>query len=141
MNGGRKSILLVDNNVTNLTMGKNMLRVAYNVIPVPSAAKMFEVLSDFMPDLILLDVEMPEMNGFEAIKQLKADDRYFNIPVMFLTTKIGESEVRTGLELGAADFIIKPFSAMLLLKRIERELQIVGLKKELQELRKRYENG
>ena len=127
----RSVIILVDDHMTNLTVGKNMLKTFYKVIPVPSAKAMFDTLEEVIPDLILLDIEMPEMNGYEALRKLKADHRYSDIPVIFLTAKDDADSELEGLDLGAADYMTKPFFAPLLLKRISRELQIVAQKREL----------
>jgi len=107
------------------------MKTFYQVIPVSSAKAMFEALEKITPDLILLDIVMPEMTGYEAISQLKADSRYADIPVIFLTAKGDVDSELEGLDLGAVDYITKPFSAPLLLKRIARELEIVNQKKEL----------
>jgi len=130
MGNVRDIILLVDDNPTNLSVGKSMLNTFYQVIPVLSAASMFEALGKVTPDLILLDIEMPDMDGYEAIRLLKADERYKDIPVMFLTAKKDSDSEFEGLDLGAADYITKPFFAPMLLKRIEKELQIVKREKE-----------
>ena len=127
----RNTIILVDDNETNLVMGKNMLSTFYQVIPAPSAAKMFEVLEKVTPDLILLDIDMPEMNGYEAMKKLKANLKLSDIPVIFLTAKDDVDSELEGFELGAVDYITKPFSAPLLLKRIGKELLIAKREKEL----------
>ena len=129
----RHKIILVDDNLATLTQGKNMLRVYYEVYPVPSAAKLFEILEKVMPDLILMDIEMPEMTGYEAIKKMKADYRFTGIPVIFLTAKNDESSELEGFELGAVDYVSKPFSAPLLLKRIANQLLIVEQKKDLKD--------
>ena len=129
----RKTIFFVDDVVANLNIGKNMLSVFYQVFPVPSAGKMFDTLEKVIPDLILLDIEMPEMNGYEAIKKLKADKRFADIPVIFLTSKDDADSELEGFDLGAVDYVTKPFSAQLLLKRIEKELLIVQKEKELVE--------
>jgi len=144
MNGSRSTILLVDDNLTNLTSGKNILRTFYQIIPAPSAGVMFETLEEVVPDLILLDIEMPEMDGYEAIKKIKSDERWKDIPVIFLTAKNdAESEV-AGFDLGAVDYVTKPFSAPMLLKRIEKELLFVKQKKDLiktqSELKNHLEN-
>jgi len=131
MDNSRKTIIIVDDNLTNLTVGKNMLKTFYHVIPVASAKEMFETLEEIVPSLILLDIEMPEMDGYEAIQKLKADERFAEIPIIFLTAKDDADSELEGLDLGAADYITKPFSAPLLLKRIDKELQIVGHQKEL----------
>ena len=125
MNRIRDVIILVDDNQTSLSQGKNILKTFYKVYPAPSADKLFETLENVVPDLILLDIEMPEMNGYEAIKLLKADCRFTDIPVVFLTSKNDEGSELEGFDLGAADYISKPFSSALLLKRIANQLLIV----------------
>ena len=131
MKNSRNKIILVDDNMANLTMGRNMLKTYYEVYPAPSAAKFFEILENVLPDLVLLDIEMPEMNGYEVIKKLKADSRFTDIPVIFLTSRNDESSELEGFDLGAVDYISKPFSGPLLLKRIENQLLIVRQKKDL----------
>jgi len=140
----RQRIILVDDSMTDLTYGMNILKTFYKVYPVSSAARLFETLEDVLPDLILLDIEMPEMNGYEVIKKLKADARFADIPVIFLTSKSDESSELEGFNLGATDYISKPFSGPLLLKRIAKELLIVRQKKDLlanQEDLKDYANN
>ena len=131
MEDPRHKIVLVDDNMANLTMGRNMLKTFYEVYPAPSAAKFFEILENVIPDLVLLDIEMPDMNGYEAIKKMKADSRFTDIPVIFLTAKSDESSELEGFNLGAVDYISKPFSGPLLLKRIANQLLIVQQKKDL----------
>ncbi|MDR2731502.1 MAG: response regulator, partial [Treponema sp.] len=87
MASGLKKIIVVDDNPENLVALRNTLKDQYEVYPSPSAAKMFNFLEHIQPpDLILLDVEMPEMNGYEAIMKLKSNDKYKDIPVIFLTS-------------------------------------------------------
>ena len=131
MSATRYTIILVDDNMTSLTTGKNMLSAYHQVIPVTSAGKMFEVLEKVVPDLILLDIDMPVMNGYEAIKLLKAQPRFEDIPVIFLTALDDAHNEVEGFNLGALDYITKPFSTALLLKRIDKELLIVRQRKEL----------
>jgi putative two-component system response regulator len=131
MDNRRQKIMLVDDNMANLAMGKNMLKDVYEVFPIPSAAKLFEIMKHVTPALILLDVMMPEMDGYEAIRRLKADSNWSDIPVIFLTSKNDERSELEGLSLGAIDYVGKPFSAPLLLKRIENQLLIAAQKKEL----------
>ncbi|GHV27692.1 two-component system response regulator [Synergistales bacterium] len=131
--GGRKNILIVDDNMTNLTTGKDMLKDKYKVYPVPSAGLMFDLLEHIIPDMILLDIEMPEMNGYEAIKRLKGEPQWNEIPVIFLTSKTDEGSELEGLSIGAIDYVTKPFSAPLLLKRIENHLFTETQRKQLKE--------
>jgi PAS domain S-box-containing protein len=121
-NGTRYKIVLVDDNLATLNQGKALLQSFYKVYTVQSAATLFENLEFDIPDLILLDVEMPEMDGFETIKKLKADPRYKDIPVIFLTAKSDEESERKGFSLGAVDYIAKPFSGPLLQKRISNQI-------------------
>jgi len=127
----RSKVVLVDDVKANLTMGRDLLKNNYEVYPALSSDKLFELLENIEPDLILLDIEMPEVNGYEALKRLKADSRYKSIPVIFLTAKDDESSELEGFDLGAADYVTKPFSGPLLLKRIANQLLIVMQRKEL----------
>jgi putative two-component system response regulator len=133
MENVRYKIIMVDDNMAILTMGRNMLKTYYEVYPAPTAAKLFEILESVTPDLILLDVVMPEMNGYDVMKKLREDPRYENIPVIFLTAKRDESSELEGFDLGAADYISKPFSAPLLLKRIANQLLISQQKRDLKD--------
>ncbi|GHV70869.1 response regulator [Spirochaetia bacterium] len=127
----RRIIMLVDDNTTNLTTGKNILGSYYNVFPIPSGAQLFEILARVKPDLILLDIIMPGMDGYEVIKKLKADPKTVDIPVIFLTARSDTGSELDGLSLGAIDYIAKPFSPPLLLKRIENHLLISSQRTEL----------
>jgi len=127
----RKTVFLVDDNVTNLTLGKNALAGHYNVFTLNSGARLFKMLEKSIPDIILLDVDMPEMDGYQVIEILKGKKETENIPVVFLTAKTdGQSELR-GLSMGAIDYITKPFTPTLLLKRVEVHLLVESQKKEL----------
>ena len=131
MLANRDTIIIVDDNITNLTAGANSLTGQYNVLTAPSGQKLFVLLEKVKPALILLDIEMPEMNGYEVMKILKSKEKTAHIPVIFLTAKIDpESEVQ-GLNLGAVDYITKPFSRELLAKRIDLHIQLEKQKLEL----------
>ncbi|MCL2767307.1 MAG: response regulator [Synergistaceae bacterium] len=127
----QKTVFLVDDSATNLTIGKNALIGKYNVFTIPSGEKLLKMLERISPDLILLDVEMPEMNGYETIKKVKSNVNTSNIPVIFLTAKTEAANELEGLSLGAIDYITKPFSPPLLLKRIEVHLLVEEQKNEL----------
>ena len=131
MENTRYKIVLVDDNAANLAIGRNLLKTFYEVYPAPSAAKLFEILENVIADLVLLDIEMPEMDGYEAIKKLKEDPRFADIPVIFLTSKSDEESEMEGFDLGAVDYVSKPFSGPLLLKRIANQLLIVRQTKDL----------
>lgn len=122
---------MVDDHLTNLTIGNNALEPYYNVITLNSGARLLKALEKVIPDLILLDVDMPEMNGFETIEILKSKKEYAHIPVIFLTAKNDSTSELDGLSLGAIDYLTKPFSPPLLLKRIELHLLVESQKNEL----------
>jgi DNA-binding response OmpR family regulator len=82
----------------------------FNVVDVPNGEEAVIKARALMPDLILMDVRMPKMTGFEACKVLKAEEKTKDIPVVFLSAKGQENEVSTGLELGASDYFLKPFA-------------------------------
>jgi putative two-component system response regulator len=116
-----KTIFVVDDSDTNLATAEEALEDHFNVMTVPSAAKMFTLLEKVKPDIILLDIEMPEMNGFEALESLKAGN-WTDIPVIFLTGTIDSSIEKRSLTLGAVDIISKPFSSSILLEKINRHI-------------------
>ncbi len=127
----RRKIMLVDDNITNLNIGKTALNDLYDVFTLPSGQKLLMLLEKLTPDLILLDIEMPEMNGYEVIKIIKSNPQTAAIPVVFLTAKSDIGSELEGLSLGAIDYISKPFSPPLLRKRIEVHLLVEDQKKEL----------
>jgi len=129
MNNNQKKIIVVDDNLDNLTILKNTLKDIYEVYPCHSALKMFDLLEHFLPDLILLDVEMPNMNGYEAAEKLKSNEKYKQIPIIFLTVRDDIQSEMEGLSLGAVDYIHKPFVAPLLIQRIKTHLALVDYQK------------
>ena len=125
-----KVIFVVDDKDINLSMAKEALKDQYRVMTLPSAAKMFALIEKVTPDLILLDIEMPEMDGFEALDVLKTSDTYSSIPVIFLTSMTDATVEAKGFQMGVIDFISKPFSAPVLLNRIKSHLDIDELIRE-----------
>jgi len=119
-----RTIFVVDDNTVNLFTADKALSDWYNVITFASALTMFDFLNYTVPDLILLDIMMPDIDGFEALKRLKADERYAKIPVIFLTSKNDAATEALGFKMGVVDFISKPFSGMVLLNRIKPHVQI-----------------
>jgi putative two-component system response regulator len=127
----RQTIVMVDDNVTTLNIARSVLRSHYETYALPSGIVLFNLLEKVTPDLILLDIEMPGISGFEAIKRLKSDGRLAEIPVIFVTSRYDEDSELEGLSLGAIDYITKPFSPTLLLRRIKNHLLIAAQEKEL----------
>ena len=117
-----KLVFVVDDNLSNLTMVTLALEKDYKVLTIPSAVKMFSVLEKKQPDLILLDIEMPEMTGFEAIVKLKEHPQWKDIPVVFLTGHEDEAVVSQAMELGALGVIKKPVKLSELLDYVHKNI-------------------
>ena len=117
-----KIVFIVDDIATNLVTAKNALDGVYKTFAIPSAERMFHLLGKIAPDLILLDVEMPEMNGFEALSILKSDEKTKSIPVVFLTAKEDAGSEARGFEMGAVGFIRKPFARQALIECIKTHI-------------------
>ena len=126
----QKTIFVVDDNEINLSVAKDALKEQYRIVTMTSAIKMFKILEKRVPDLILLDVEMPDMDGFDALRKLKASSVHTDIPVIFLTSMTDTSIEALGFQLGVVDFITKPFSAPVLLNRLKTHLEIDELIRE-----------
>ena len=87
MDTGKKTIFLVDDHIANLKIGINTLSGHYNVTTMNSGGRLLKMLEKNDPDLILLDVDMPEMSGHETIRQIKSNEKTKNVPVIFLATQ------------------------------------------------------
>lgn len=94
----------------------------YEVIPTSNGEEAYQTALKELPDLILMDVRMPRMTGYEACQQMKANESLKDVPVVFLSAKGQESEVQTGLQVGAAEYILKPFSPDQLMSRVAQIL-------------------
>jgi CheY-like chemotaxis protein len=120
MTDEKKLVIIVDDNPANLRIGKNILSEIFTVATAPSAQKLFSLLETNQPALILLDIDMPEMDGFEAIKILKSKPEFKDIPVIFLTGMNDPQDEEKGRSLGAVDYIIKPFDPPALIACIKK---------------------
>jgi len=127
----RNKIMIVDDNITNLTAAKKALEKDYSIIPVVSGVKAIDFLQRVTPTLILLDIDMPGLDGFETIKIIKSNEKTKDIPIIFLTAKDDTGSELEGLTLGAVDYITKPFSIPLLLQRVRIHVELVRQQKEL----------
>ena len=134
MDTQRKAIYLVDDDLTNLTVGIDALEEYYDVLTLSSGELLLKMLEKSVPDLILLDVDMPGMDGYQTLRAIKNSPRIktASVPVIFLTAKSDSRSELEGLSLGAVDYISKPFSEPLLLKRIEMHLLIEYQKRVLE---------
>ncbi|MCL2851614.1 MAG: response regulator [Defluviitaleaceae bacterium] len=130
LQGIKKMIFVVDDSDTNLAMAKQVLEKQFKVMTVSTGERLFSLLEKFRPDLILLDIEMPVMNGFEILERMKNSEGLKDIPIIFLTSlRDSKVEVR-GLEMGIVDFISKPFSGPVLLNRVRVHLEVDAIIRE-----------
>ena len=119
MDDKKKIILLVDDDMTNLTVGEKALDGHYSVVTLNSGMLLLEMLGRINPDLVLLDVNMPGMDGYETLRRIKADPKTAGTRVIFLTARNDKKGVMEGIAAGACGYVVKPFSPPDLLKRIE----------------------
>ncbi len=136
---GKPGILIVDDIPENIQILVNMLRkYDYKISIAQDGLQAIKTVEKVMPDLILLDVMMPELDGFETCKRLKESENSRNIPILFLTAKNEIDDVVKGLDLGAVDYIAKPFNSKELIRRIQTHLE---LHQKTEELKKSHENN
>jgi DNA-binding response OmpR family regulator len=122
-------ILIVDDNPTNLQiLGKQLAERGYDLSIAQSGQEALDFVATCHPDLILLDIMMPDMDGYEVCRRLKKDSGTSQIPIIFLTARIDADEIIKGFALGAADYVTKPFHAAELLARINVHLELNTLR-------------
>jgi two-component system phosphate regulon response regulator PhoB len=120
----KENILIVDDEEDVLELVQyNLTREGYNTIAAVSGEEAVNKAKTALPDLVILDLMLPGMDGFEVCRRLKSDSKTQMIPIIMLTAKSEESDVVVGLELGADDYVTKPFSPKVLIARVRRTLQ------------------
>jgi len=125
-------ILVVDDTPANIQSLAAILKdKGYQISVATNGRQALDVLARVQPDLILLDVMMPEMDGFETCRQIKASEKWRQIPVIFLTAKTETTDIVQGFELGAVDYVAKPFNAHELLARVNTHLTMDELRRSL----------
>ena len=131
----QKKILVVDDTPENIHVLAGILEDQYNVLIAASGEKALKIVS-LVPDIdiILLDIMMPAMDGYEVCCKLKSDEKTAGIPVIFVTALAAAENEAKGLELGAADYITKPFNPVLISARVRNHLELKGYRNRLEEL-------
>lgn len=130
----RQHLAVVDDNPVNLELAESVLEEDYRLTLLPSAKRLLSCLEETIPDMILLDINMPEMSGYEALKIIRQSSEWKNIPVIFLTGQSDIQSEREGFRLGAQDFIIKPFDNVVMLSRVRSQLELFQYQTELREI-------
>ncbi|MBF0584955.1 MAG: response regulator [Magnetococcales bacterium] len=132
--GSKPAILIVDDAPENLDLLKSALVEQYKVRPAINGSLALRLaLMEPQPDLILLDVMMPDMDGFEVCRQLKRDERTRDIPVIFITAKSGDQDELEGLQMGAVDYITKPISLPIVQARVRTHLALREIGRAMEE--------
>ncbi len=131
----KHKILIVDDNLKNVQILANFLRDFYSIIFATNGKNAISIVQNKKEgiDLILLDVMMPEIDGFEVCRILKANDDTKSIPIIFVTAKSDQDSIRMGFELGSVDYITKPFNSQELLARVNTHLTLRDYQKDLEE--------
>lgn len=129
----RPVVLVVDDTPQNLSIMSDVLEDHYTVKLANNGARALKIASTSPPDLILLDIMMPEMDGYEVCRRLKADPATSKIPVIFVTALTDEANEQQGFEVGAVDYITKPVSPPLVLARVKTHIALHHQTAELEE--------
>ena len=129
MNVNTQNILIVDDEKSNIDIILSLFEnenfsQQYNIIAALSAKKALQVVEKRKIDLILLDIMMPEMNGYEFCKILKEDEKTKDIPVLFITANTDDESIEKAYNIGAADYVTKPFRAIELISRVKVNLKL-----------------
>lgn len=130
----KKTILVIDDDKSNLIIAQKLLSEEYRVAAVNSGAKGLEYLTKNEPSLILLDIQMPEMNGFEVMDKLRAHESWCKIPVIFLTADRSSETEEKCFDMGAVDYIGKPFVPQIMIKRVTRTIELEEYRKSLEKM-------
>ncbi len=131
---GKKHIYIVDDSKTILKLAEGVLIGAYKISLFQSGGEALEQMHHDLPDLVLLDINMPEMNGYTVFQRMKDSSTLKKIPVIFLTADTKQESEVLGLEMGAMDYITKPFAPLVMQQRISRILELDDLRKHLEQL-------
>ncbi|BDT68159.1 putative cyclic di-GMP phosphodiesterase [Comamonadaceae bacterium OS-1] len=123
--GEKRTVLVVDDTPDNLSLMSSLLRTEYRVKLAPSGERALKIASaDGKPDLILLDIMMPDMDGYEVLRRLRADPGTADIPVIFLTAMSATEDEKIGLDMGAVDYITKPISPATVMARVRNHIEL-----------------
>jgi PleD family two-component response regulator len=129
------SILIVDDEIPNIRALSHILKADYNVSAVKSGIDALTTIDNHIPDLILLDVIMPEMDGFEVLSALKNNDKTKDIPVILITALNDEESEKMGISLGAVDYIYKPFTTTIVELRVKNHIKLMEALQENERLK------
>ncbi len=131
---GKRHIVIVDDEPVNLEIAESALKDRYKLTKLISGNQLLRFLTRVKPDMILLDVQMPEMSGYETLTAVLQNPETANIPVIFLTSQDSLDSERLGFRLGAKDFIRKPFDSEIMLARVQSQMELYNYRTHLEEI-------
>ncbi|APW38938.1 two-component system response regulator [Rhodoferax koreense] len=133
----KRTVLVVDDTPDNLALMSGLLKDTYRVKLASSGARALQITTARpLPDLILLDIMMPDMDGYEVMRHLRADPETADIPVIFLTAMSASDDEKTGLDMGAVDYITKPINPAIVLARVHNHIELKLARDFLQDQRR-----
>ena len=136
----QRTILIVDDIPKNIQLvAQNLKPLGYRLLFATSGKKALDLLEENKVDLVLLDIMMPEMNGYETCKEIKKIDAYSNLPVIFLTAKNEVADIIEGFDAGGSDYITKPFHSQELIKRVRTHLELKIHRDKMQQSQKQLQ--
>ena len=136
MSSNKKKILIIDDEKMNIMALAFFLKHKYEILVATDGQAGFESAEKHMPDIILLDVIMPGLSGFDVISKLKESEKTKDIPVIFISGMGEEGDDEKGLSFGAVDFITKPFTKCMVQIRIDTQLKLVEYERTIESLKR-----
>ncbi len=131
----KAKVLVVDDEPANIQILMELLKDKYAVVPATNGEAALQIATEEpIPDIIILDIMMPEMDGYEVCERLILDDKTKDIPIIFVTAKVEEEDEQKGLKLGAVDYITKPISPAIVKARISTQMELKEHRDHLEEL-------
>lgn len=135
----KPKILITDDEFSNTFVLKKFLSKEYEVKTARNGKETIELIKTFEPDLLLLDIVMPEISGLEVCEVLTQDEKFSDMPIILITSKSTANDIQKGFEAGATDYLAKPFSKVELEARIKTALRFRKVALERTQLRKEFE--
>ncbi|MCL2763849.1 MAG: diguanylate cyclase [Treponema sp.] len=134
MSKKKYTVLIVDDQKTNITLLTDMMSSEYNVFSAENGQDGIKAANDYLPDVILLDILMMDMDGYAVLDILKSSERTKDIPVIFITSLQGDDNEAKGLLMGASDYITKPFSPVIVLLRLRNQIKLLEQMRAIEKL-------
>lgn len=130
----RRHVVIVDDNPVNLDLAESVLKEYFKLTKLISGRQLLKFLTRIKPDMILLDIQMPEMDGYETLQEVKRIPKMDDVPIIILTGQKDNDSEREGFRLGAQDFIAKPFDNGVLLSRVRSQMELYEYRTRLEEI-------